>query len=41
MEVYSIFLDPRTTKAQLAETLEVTVIKKKEYFNTNTIIIYA
>jgi hypothetical protein len=35
-----IFLDPRTSKAQLVVTLEVTVIKNKEYFNTNTIIIY-
>ena len=34
-----IFLEPRTSKAQLAVTLEVTVIKK-EYFNTNTIILY-
>jgi len=32
-----IILDPRTSKAQLAATREVTVIKKEEYSNTNTV----
>ena len=33
-----IFLDPRTSKEQFVVTLEVAVIKMKEYFSTNTLL---